>query len=151
MSILNLPFLISVTTSKKLTFIFDFSKVNLVLEWKQFSSFKHFSKFFSLSVQIKNTSSMNRFHTQSFIDCVLRNSVSMKSIKLQSYGGGSKFSANRGSTYLLEKFEIKLKNTFLKTFSAVFMISSYIGTFLCRNLQHCFRRTSRPSIWDILG
>ena len=40
----------------------------------------------------------------------------MKSIKLQS------ISANSGSTYLLEKFEIKLKNTFLKTFSAVFMI-----------------------------
>ena len=130
---LNLPFLISVTTSKKLTFIFNFSKANLILGWKRFSSFKHFSKFFSLSVQIKNTSSMNRFHTHSFIDCVLRNYLSMKSIKIQSYGGGSKFSTNSGSTYLLEKFEIKLKNTFFKTFSAIFMISS-VGTFLCRNL-----------------
>ena len=93
---------------------------------------------------------MNRFHTQSFVDCVLRNSVSMKSIKMQSYGGGSKFSTNSGSTYLLEKFEIKLKNTFLKTFPAFFMISS-VGTFLCRNLQYCLRTTSRPSIWEILG
>ena len=76
---------------------------------------------------------MNRFHTEIFIDCVLRNSVSMKSKKTQSYMGGSKFSTNSGSTYLLEKFEIKLKNTFFQTFSAISMIPS-VGTFLCRNL-----------------
>ena len=93
---------------------------------------------------------MNRFHTYSFIDCVLRNYLSMKSIKIQSYGGGSKFSTNSGLAYLLEKLEIKLKNTFLKTIFAIFMISS-VGIFLCRNLPYCLRRTSRPSIWDILG
>ena len=76
---------------------------------------------------------MNRFHTHNFIDFVLRNSASMNSIKIQSYVGGSKFSANSGSTYLLEKLEIKLKNTFFKTFSVIFMITS-LGTFLCRNL-----------------
>ena len=32
---------------------------------------------------------MNRFHIYSFIDCVLRNSVSMKSIKTQSMGQGA--------------------------------------------------------------
>ena len=72
---------------------------------------------------------MNLFHTHSVIDCVLRNSVSMKSIKIQSYGGGSKFSTNSGSTYLLEKFEIKLKNTFFKTFSAIFIISSGVPSY----------------------
>ena len=76
---------------------------------------------------------MNRFHTEIFIDCVLRNSVSMNSLKIQSYMGGSKFSTNSSSTYLLEKFEIKLKSTYLKTFSAISMIPS-VGTFLCRNL-----------------
>ena len=76
---------------------------------------------------------MNHFHTEIFIDCVLRNSVSMNSIKIQSYMGGSKFSTNSGSIYLLENFESKLKNTFLKTFSAISMIPS-VGTFLCRNL-----------------
>ena len=93
---------------------------------------------------------MNRFNTHSFIDCVLRNSVSIKTIKIESYGGGSKFSTNRGSTYLLQILEIKLKNTFYKTFSAIFMIAS-VGTFLCRNLTYCLQRTSKPSIWDILG
>ena len=130
---LNLPFLISVTTPKKLIFIFDFLKVNLILGWKPFSSFKNLSKFSSLSVHIKNISSMNRFHTHSFIDYVLVNSVSMKSMKIQSCGEGSKFSTSSDSTYLLEKFEIKLKNTFLKTFSVIFMIY-FVGTFLCRNL-----------------
>ena len=36
----------------------------------------------------------------------------MKSIKIQPYGGGGKFSTNSGSTYLLEKLEIKLKKVF---------------------------------------
>ena len=68
---------------------------------------------------------MNRFHSHSFINCVLRNYVSMKSIKIQSYGGGIKFS----SAYLLEKLEIKLKNTFFKTFSAIFIISSGVPSY----------------------
>ena len=138
-SVLNLPFLISVTTSKELTFIFDFSKVNLILGWKLFSSFKHFSKFFSLPAQIKNTSSKNRLHTHNCRDCVLRNYLSMKSIKIQSYGGGNKFSTNSGLAYLLEKLEIKLKNTFLKTFFAIFMISS-ASIFLYRNLTILFAK-----------
>ena len=61
--------------------------------------------------------------------------------------GGSKFSTNSGSTYLLEKFEIKLKNTFLKTFSAISMILLWVPSY-AETYDNCLRRTSRPSIWD---
>ena len=46
---------------------------------------------------------------------------------------------------MLEKLEVKLKKSFLKKFSAIFMISS-VG-----KLTILFAKNSRPSIWDILG
>ena len=70
---------------------------------------------------------MNRFHTQSFIDCVLRNSVSLKSIKIQSYGGGRKFSTNSGSTYSSEK-KIFLRH-FLPFLSYLLWVPSYAETY----------------------
>ena len=39
---------------------------------------------------------------------------------------------------------------FCNTKSTIFMIS-FVGTFLCTNLSYCLRRTSRPSVWGILG
>ena len=112
---LNLPFLIFMTTSKKLTCIFNLSKVNLIRDENHSALSKISLSCSSLYVQIKDTLSMNRFHCHSFIDYALRNSASMKSIKIQPYGGGGKFSTNSGSTCLLEKLEIKFKKYFFDT------------------------------------
>ena len=62
------------------------------------------SKFTSLSVQIKNTLSMNYFCTHGFIDCVFRNLCIWR----------RKFSTDGSSRFLLEKLGIKLKKIVFK-------------------------------------
>ena len=84
-SALNLSFLIFTTASKKLTFSFDSSPLNLILGLKPWSSHENFSMFSSRPVQIKNKSWMNHFHTQGSIGFFLGNCVSMFSIKIQAY------------------------------------------------------------------
>ena len=71
--------------------------------------------------------------------------------KIQAYGGkGWTFSTNSSSRYFSEKLGIKQKKLFFNTKSAFFMIPS-VGNFLCRNLPYYLQRTSRPSVWGILG
>ena len=85
----NLPLYRATPRSKKATpFLLD-SYVNWILELKTLKSALNYSRFSSPRVQIKKISSMYLNHAIGWWLWVLKNSVSIWSMKIQTYGGAS--------------------------------------------------------------